>query len=274
MKIELCKTKYPILMVHGTGFRDRKYFVYWGRIPKTLESEGASVYYGNQDSWGTIEQNAQTLKESIERLINQTGCEKVNVIAHSKGGLEMRYLISSMGMANRIASLTTVATPHHGSKTMDIVYNYPNFLYKSASFFVNKWFRILGDTHPDFHAVCRQFSTYHAKDFNESNPDAEGVYYQSYAAVMKNIFSDFLMMIPYIVVYLFEGENDGLVTPRSAQWTNFKGILRGGTARGISHADEVDIRRMKLSSKGREGHVNDICDVYVQIVSELRQNGY
>ena len=44
-----CKTKYPILMVHGMGFRDRKYFNYWGRIPKILKENGADIYYGHQD---------------------------------------------------------------------------------------------------------------------------------------------------------------------------------------------------------------------------------
>ena len=34
--------KYPILMVHGMGFRDRKYLNYWGRIPGTLEKAGCN----------------------------------------------------------------------------------------------------------------------------------------------------------------------------------------------------------------------------------------
>lgn len=46
-----CKTKYPIVFIHGTGFRDRKWLNYWGRIPKLLIQNGCEVYYGNQDSW-------------------------------------------------------------------------------------------------------------------------------------------------------------------------------------------------------------------------------
>ena len=33
---QVCATKYPILLVHGLGFRDWRYFNYWGRIPKEL----------------------------------------------------------------------------------------------------------------------------------------------------------------------------------------------------------------------------------------------
>ena len=31
---EVCKTRYPILMVHGVFFRDYRYINYWGRIPR------------------------------------------------------------------------------------------------------------------------------------------------------------------------------------------------------------------------------------------------
>jgi triacylglycerol lipase len=40
---EICKTKYPILMVHGVFFRDFRYLNYWGRIPKELIRNGATV---------------------------------------------------------------------------------------------------------------------------------------------------------------------------------------------------------------------------------------
>ena len=38
---KLCKTRYPLLMVHGVGFRDLRYFNYWGRIPAELMRNGA-----------------------------------------------------------------------------------------------------------------------------------------------------------------------------------------------------------------------------------------
>lgn len=258
-----------MILIHGTGFRDRKVFGYWGRIPKVLTENGAEIYYGNQDSWGTIENNAAVLNDSIEKI----NAEKVNLIAHSKGGLEARYLISTLGMSNKIASLTTIATPHHGSRTMDIVCKLPKALFALVSVFVNLWFKVLGDKNPDFYVACKGFTTYYAKDFNKNNPDIDGVYYQSYAAVMKNSFSDLLMAFPHFIISLVEGENDGLVTPESAKWSNFKGILKGSTNRGISHADEVDVRRMKLSKIKEPGFVNDVCDVYVQIVSDLKSMG-
>lgn len=43
---EICKTKYPILMVHGIFFRDWQVINYWGRVPNELIRNGAEVYYG------------------------------------------------------------------------------------------------------------------------------------------------------------------------------------------------------------------------------------
>ncbi len=44
----------------------------------------------------------------------------VNIVAHSMGGLDARYLISHMSFS-RVASLTTIATPHRGSSFMDYI---------------------------------------------------------------------------------------------------------------------------------------------------------
>ena len=52
-------TKYPILMVHGMGYRDHKHLGYWGRIPKVLEANGARVYFSGPDSNGSVESNAK-----------------------------------------------------------------------------------------------------------------------------------------------------------------------------------------------------------------------
>lgn len=269
-----CKTKYPIILIHGTGFRDHNLINYWGRIPKALQNEGAEIYYGYQDSWGTIENNAEVIKKSIKNILTTTGCEKVNIIAHSKGGLEARYIISSLAMEDSIASLITISTPHYGSKTMDVLYNMPTFLFKTISVFVNLWFKLLGDKKPDFYNTSMQFSTYFCERFNKQNPDSEKVFYQSYATVLNNLFSDILMVIPHAVVFLIEGENDGLVTPKSATWTNFKGVLRSATNRGISHADVVDLRRHRFTKKTRVDRISDIRDFYIDLVAELKEKGF
>lgn len=265
--------KYPILFVHGMGFRDGNIINYWGRIPKVFENDGNKVFYGNQDSNGTIEDNAFVLKKRIEDIINETGAEKLNVIAHSKGGLDMRYAISSLGMGKYIASLTTVSTPHNGSKTIDKIMKLPKGMVKFAGKCSDIWLRVWGDKNPNAYKVFCSFSSDYAKKFNTENPDDPNVYYQSYAFAMKNSFSDFIMIIPHSIIYLVEGENDGLLTPYSAKWGDFKGTIRSNTNRGISHCDEVDLRRRKFTKKSGEG-VSDILEVYGDILKELENKGF
>ncbi len=268
-----CETKYPLLMMHGVGFRDFKHVNYWGRIPRALETEGAQIYYGKQDSWATIEHNAGEMRARIDAILAETGCDKVNLIGHSKGGLEARYLASRLGYGDKIASITTIATPHHGSGTIDLLLRLPGWAFRLAAFFVNVWCRVLGDAKPDFYHTCRQLSASFMEGFNKENPDCNGVYYQSYATAMRHPLSDFLVWIPFVVVSRIDGECDGLVSIQSATWTNFGGVWRGRTGRGISHIDSVDGRRRNFSRQTQGDGVSDIRDMYILAVERLVENG-
>jgi len=261
-----CATEYPIVLVHGLGFRDRKLLNYWGRIPKALQAEGATVLYSHQDAWGTIEHNAATVKRAVLAAMEETGAEKVNLLAHSKGGLDARYMISALDMADKVASLTMISTPHMGSKTMDWILRAPKWLCRFAGFFVNTTFKVLGDEKPDFYRASCQLKTASAVSFNEAHKDCEGVYYQSYAVSLRRARSDFMFALPYRVVKHFDGANDGIVSVESAKWGVFRGELAETGRRGLSHADIVDIRRRDLQGV-------DIRGLYVGIVRELKDRG-
>lgn len=265
--------KYPLLLIHGMGFRDNNIVNYWGRIPAALEQLGCKIYYGNQDSNATTETNGRVIKERIEEIMAETGSDKVNILAHSKGGLDARYAISTLEMGKYVASLTTISTPHNGSKTVDILMGLPDVLVRLAGKCADVSLRLCGDKTPNSYKVFHEFTTSQAREFNEKNPDYEGTYYQSYAFVMKNPFSDIFMGFPNFVVNLLEGENDGLLTPEAVQWGEFRGIVRGNSIRGISHCDEVDMRRMKFTKKQGKG-VADIVEFYKTVVMELVEKGF
>ena len=269
--------RYPILMVHGMGFHDvnMKTLGYWGRIPKALEDEGCTLYYGGQDSNGSIEDNGRFLCDRIRDLCSEHGIEKFNVIAHSKGGLDIRYAISTLGIGDRIASLSTISTPHNGSITVDKLMRFPDFMIRFVCGICDIWLRFRGDRKPGTYRAIRAFTTKEASIFNENNPDREGIYYQSFAFTYKTFFSDVLLWFPHFVVKMVEGENDGLLTPRAVRWGDFRGVYTGTTNRGISHCDEVDLRRRPLSKRKAEapGEVSDITEVYVDIVRRLKEKG-
>ena len=262
-----CKTKYPIILVHGTGSRDREHLSCWGRIPEALKSQGAEVYFSYQDAWGTIEENALVVKESINSVLNKTNYDKVNIIALSKGGLEARYMISKLDMGDKVASLTTVATPHYGSKTMDFFCRTQKHSLKLTAIFINRFYQWLGDKNPDFYHTCQQFTTTHCEQFNRETLDSDHVYYQSYASAMKKSYSDMILFVPHSVVKWFDGECDGIVSIDSAKWGEFKGIITGKGIRGISHSDLRDLRR-------RDGFGIDIRGIYIDIVRDLKEKGF
>lgn len=238
-----CKTKYPLLLVHGAGFRDLRIPVYWGRIPRVLKAHGAAVFFGEQDCWASTETNAHALCERIDAILRETGAEKVNILAHSKGGLEARMAASALGYSPKIASITTIGTPHRGSKTFTIFLRAPRVFFSIAAFAVNNWIRLIGDRKPDFQRVCEEFATSHMERFNAENPDAPGVFYQSAAGVMQHPLSDINLSTANFALNRIEGPNDGLVSQESAAWESRCLLMRGNTRRGVSHLDEINFRR-------------------------------
>ncbi len=267
-----CRTRYPILLLHGAGFRDLKWPVYWGRIPSVLERRGAVLRYGMQDCWASTETNAHTLVRRIDEILAETGAEKLNVIAHSKGGLDIRMAASSLGAGERLASITTIATPHHGSRTLDLLFRAPRSLFSLSALAVDNWIRLVGDRKPDFLEVCKGFTTERMEHFNRENPDCPGVFYQSYACVMSHPLSDINLSTANWIIDRLEGPNDGLVSVSSASWGGAVHVLRSNAFRGISHLDAIDLRRAPFTAKRGEG-VSDICDVYIAIAEDLKRRG-
>ena len=151
---------------------------------------------------------------------------------------------------------------------MDAIYRMPECLFRLVAFFVNAWYRFLGDKHPDFCSACFQFTTAWAQEFNRQNPDVGGVLYRSYAGAMSSFRSDIFMWWLNLVIGWADGENDGLVAVESAAWTGFQGVWRGIGGRGMSHMDEVNFRRRRLKYCGK---TCDVVDEYVKMVAALKE---
>ncbi len=264
---DLCATRYPLLLVHGIGFRDLRYFNYWGRIPRELKRNGAVIYYGNQEALGTIAYNAEDIRKRILQIREETGAEKVNIIAHSKGGLDARCAITTLGMSPYVASLTTMNTPHRGCRFVNYACRLPEGFYRFVAGCFDRTLSKFGDKNPDFYTATHQFSTEASARFNEETPDMPGVYYQSYTSKMRNPFSHLLLSIPYCMIRPLEGANDGLVSVESAKWGEFRGVFSNRRLRGISHGDIIDLTRQDYRSF-------DVLETYVRIVAELKERGF
>ena len=168
-----CRTRYPILLIHGLNCRDDWIFPYWGRVADILRARGAAVFLSGQDAWGSVPGNARALLRRGEDILAETGAEKLNLIAHSKGGLEARYLISSLNFAGRAASLTTVCTPHRGSRAAEAWLRRERIC-RAAGGGMERFWRARGDREPDFYAAVSALTPEAMVRFNAQNPDRLG----------------------------------------------------------------------------------------------------
>lgn len=265
----ICATKYPILLVHGVFFRDSRLLNYWGRIPAALKENGAEIYYGEMQSALSVEDSAKELAQKIKDIVTRTGCGKLNIIAHSKGGLDSRYAVSKLGCAEYVASLTTINTPHRGCLFAEYLLGAckPRTKRFIESVY-NKVFYALGDDSPDFMSAVKCLTNSYCEQFNKDVPDVPDVMYQSYGSKAKNRRSGhFPLNFSYPVVKKYDGDNDGLVALTSAPWGERFTPLYPKGRRGITHADMIDLNRVDI--KGF-----DVREFYVQMVSELRERGF
>jgi len=266
---QICRTRYPILLVHGVFFRDSKVLNYWGRIPGELKKNGAVLFYGNHNSAASVMDSSRELERRILEIVRETGCEKVNVIAHSKGGLDTRSAIAHTSAGKHIASLTTINTPHRGCEFADYFLNkIPEGVQLTVAAKYNAVASKLGDRDPDFLAAVRDLTASACKKRNEVTPDSPDVFYQWVGSVQTKAASGkFPLNLTYTTVKLFDGRNDGLVGENSFAWGQRYAFLDMNLKQGISHADMIDLNRENI-----EGF--DVREFYVQMVADLKQRGF
>lgn len=265
---QICHTRYPLLLVHGVFFRDFRFFNYWGRIPYALKQNGAVIYYGSQQSAASVASCGQELAERIRSIVQETGCEKVNIIAHSKGGLDSRYAISACGVSPYVASLTTINTPHRGCIFADyLLEKIPEKIQKSVARKYNAALQKFGDSNPDFLSAVQDLTASACSLRNEELTDCPDVYYQSVGSRMNRASSGrFPLNMAYPLVKHFDGTNDGLVSMESARWGEHFTELATPQGRGISHGDMIDLNRENISGF-------DIREFYVNLVANLKDRG-
>ncbi len=266
---QICHTKYPILFVHGVFFRDYKYLNYWGRIPKELIMNGAVIFYGNHQSAASVIDSGKELAERVRQIVGETGCGKLNIIAHSKGGLDSRYAVSQLGIEDYIASLTTVNTPHYGCQFADYLLSK---VPKSTRNFIaqkyNSALKKFGDSNPDFLAAVNDLTASSCRQLNDTVLDIPRVFYQSVGSKLNVASSGrFPLNFSYPLVKYFDGENDGLVSVSSSGWGENRIKLTVKGSRGISHGDLIDLNRENI-----EGF--DVREFYVHLVKGLKESGF
>lgn len=256
-------TKYPIVLVHGMMIKNFSFFPAFRFIADFLRAQGLSVYVSNQDGVATIADNASQLKEEITAILKKENCEKVNIIAHSKGGLDARYMIAKLDMAAHVASLTTLSTPHHGSRLSAALLRMPAFLAKMIAFFIDTFFKLFHDQKPNTLALAQELTVAAMEEFNANVPNAPSVYYQSYSSTSPRKKA-FLRFIPYeLSRHCEQDDTDGMVSVSSSQWGDYRGLMKG----------EIDHFQM-VGVYGGKKRLTGVGLFYLHVVRQLRQMGF
>jgi triacylglycerol lipase len=213
-----CVPRHPVVFCHGmlalTMLRmqipeDTNYFLH---LQPFLRERGIEALYPNVEPTGGVAARAEQLRDLIRHWTD----EPVNLVAHSMGGLDARYLITHLGMADRVASLTTIATPHHGTAVAD--WFCLNFRQRVPLLLTLEAFGMNVDGFRDCRTdICRLF--------NERVADAPHVRYFSYTASVPSSRVSPLLRRAWNILTPAEGPNDGLVSVRSAMWGEVLGSL-------------------------------------------------
>ncbi|PTB69990.1 alpha/beta-hydrolase [Trichoderma citrinoviride] len=227
--------KHPIVLAHGLlGFSELKVapylpaIEYWHGIKQALVANKCSVVTTSVPPSGSIEERAEKLAADI---LAQNQTPMVNIIAHSMGGLDARYMISRLQPAGiKVASLVTIATPHRGSPFAD-------YLVESDSSPVHlpRLYSVIRRAGLGTSAFGQLTTRYMRDEFNPRVPDDPAVRYFSYGAMIDEPSLLGAFRVPYGVVKAAEGENDGLVSVASSRWGVYKGTLVG-----VSHLDLIN----------------------------------
>jgi len=233
----------PIVLAHGLlGFDvlgpPALQLHYWRGIAEALRVIGATVYVTKVPRVADVSIRAKALKAQLEKMTAGQERSELNIIGHSMGGLDSRYMVSKLlsnqGKAGegtfRVASLTTVATPHKGSPIARWI-AFP--FVPTIEYF-------------DYRAFTNLTPEYMRDTFNPNVPNVDGVRYYSWGADAESLMYERSAFYPLRWTWKhirgLEGPNDGLVSLESSEW---------GLMQGCVLADHLDLINFWKRHRGR-----------------------
>jgi triacylglycerol lipase len=285
-------TTYPIVLAHGFDASPENRWGFYG-VEEALVADGHTVYVAQVPPYNAVEVRAGYLAEQVDAVLAQTGAPRVNLVAHSMGGLDGRYLISSLGYGGKVASLTTISSPHQGSAVADVALKLlPGVADDAINALARAWGRTYSEVadETDLRAALTALSEDNAPGFNAANPDDPQVFYQSWAGV-SSVFGipgpwdeaacegkrladprggadrmD-LTLIPMAAMVAHGAElrpNDGMATVEGAKLGLFRGCIPA------DHLDEVG----QIKHDGPDEHTGfDAARFYRNLAFDLAERG-
>ena len=262
-------SSHAIVLAHGFDASTTNRWSFY-KVADKLTADGHLVHSAQVSPYKGVPARAAQLAAHVDAALAECrakpGCDasKVHIIAHSKGGLDSRYLISKLGYGDRVASLTTISTPHHGSNIADVLLKLiPDDVAGAVNAIASVWGRSFTERDladdSDVRAALTSISEKDTHDnFNPQVPDDPRVTYLSWAGVSEIIGIpnpkddaacegtlhtrlgirdgmdlSLVLAAPFVAHGIELRPNDGMVTVESAKWGKFMGCVPA------DHLDEV-----------------------------------
>jgi len=104
----------PVLLIHGYA----EDAAVWKKWEDMLKKDGIQfftiTFKYSDDKCGSAEQHAKELEKRVQDIKQQSGAQKVNIVGHSKGGLDARVFLDITDTKD-VANLIMIGTPNAGS---------------------------------------------------------------------------------------------------------------------------------------------------------------
>lgn len=174
------QTKYPVILAHGmAGFSKIAFVDYFYTMPGDLASNGSTVFETQVASFNSVAVRGQQLLTQANIVLALTGAAKVNLIGHSQGALDTRYVAAAI--PSKVASVSTVGGVNAGSSVADVasgLLNIPGvgtISQSVASSVVNGFFGVVDQISGAAYeqnslAALQQLTTAGMNSFNASYP--------------------------------------------------------------------------------------------------------
>jgi triacylglycerol lipase len=171
------------------------------------------------------------------------------------GGLDARHMISHLGMAGRVAALVTICTPHRGSSYADWVLRHVGQRLRGL--------RLMEFFNLDIQALA-DLTTDNCRRFNAATPDVPGIAYLSVAASNPIRRMPPWALHSWQIIHRNEGDNDGLVSVRSATWADHLAVWPA------DHWQYINRRFLPPWVDPTDG---DMTPYYMKVLDTLEQRG-
>jgi triacylglycerol esterase/lipase EstA (alpha/beta hydrolase family) len=285
--------RYPLVLSHGfAGFDRVGPLEYFAGVAPALRARGFAVYLTAVEPVAATEgARDPELARQVACIAERAGAAKLNLVGHSQGGLDARFVAADPDFAGRVATVTTIATPHHGTVLADL---FLGVLPGATDDLFNAVAELVGvvvgapEQEASLRAAMAQMTTAQMAVFNDLHPDQPGVAYFSWGgrSVRSALSSDLaaeacadsvlpnplardlidpLLLVAFDFIGQERGANDGMVDVTSTRWGTFMSCI------AADHMDQIGM--LSVAETNPFSGFNHI-EYFAHVAGDLETRGY